>query len=428
MLNISARLAASSAKSAAPKATPAAPKLTRKVALTSPIPLASGTAKLGFNPIDIIKGAAIKPAPKPAPQPTRREIPSFSHQNQYTNNQSNACGTTSLSMLMNYHNPGKAANNRNTIDNAIRNGDMFTAPDDVVGYARKNGYKAEIKNDASFSDIQSMLDKGLPVEVLIDPGSTTDFNLHYITVTGYEKDAAGNITKVIVNDPAKNGRTELSYDDFMGKWSDLKMGGIPTGMNRVMMTICPNDNRTIVGLDGVSRKAKDISLPKDPWGRMFSDALPAQTLGKGWLDLVNGYKNKDAGKIAHGLANLAASLGPVLLNSLVGLPAQAAGQAMKDWGSKKMAEGGLGAIIGAAAIVMGEFTQKMGWAVSKLSAIATWTNDKILSTLVGAGEAIVNGVVKGATAVADFAAGAANTAWEGLKSVGGFVKKVFSGW
>ncbi|WP_224360300.1 C39 family peptidase [Hyalangium versicolor] len=175
----------------------------------------------------------------------------------------NACGTTSLANVMTYW--GKPTTH-DEIDKSIRAFNVFTAPDKIVDYARDNGMRAEIKTDAGMDDLAKMVDQGVPPIVLMDPDSGSNANLHYMTVTGYDRDASGKISDVVVADSAGGNRYTMPADEFQKKWGDLKMGGVSTGLSNVMISTVPNDGRSVVGGDGVSRKASDIQLPESSLG------------------------------------------------------------------------------------------------------------------------------------------------------------------
>jgi hypothetical protein len=180
----------------------------------------------------------------------------------------NACGTTSLANVMTHWGMPRT---HEQIDDSIRAFDMFTAPDKLVEYARNNGMRAELKADASLDDIAKMIDQGAPPIVLIDPDEGSNAILHYVTVTGYNRDASGKISDVVIADSAGGNRYTVSAEEFQKKWDSLKMGGIGTGLNNVMITAVPNDGRTVTGGDGVARNVSDIKLPKSSfWSNIKS--------------------------------------------------------------------------------------------------------------------------------------------------------------
>jgi predicted double-glycine peptidase len=228
----------------------------------------------------------------------------------------NACGTTSLANVMTHWGMPRT---HEQIDQSIRPFDLFTAPDKLVEYARASGMRADIKADATLDDLTRMIDQGVPPIVLMDPDSDKNANLHYVTVTGYNRDAHGNISELVIADSAGGHRYTMSAEEFQQKWDNLKLGGIGTGLNNVMITAIPNDGRMITGGDGVQRRASDIQLPRTSF----------------WSNLKSGF--------ARGVANLianAASFGQSAWNgvkavgSAIGNAAEAIGNtAKKLWKS-----------------------------------------------------------------------------------------------
>jgi hypothetical protein len=161
--------------------------------------------------------------------------------------------------------------NHDQIDDSIRAFEMFTAPDKLVEYARNNGMRADMKVDANLNDIAKMVDQGAPPIVLIDPDQDNNAVLHYVTVTGYNRDAQGNISELIIADSAGGNRYAMSAEEFQKQWDNLKLGGVPTGLNNVMITAVPNDGRSVVGGDGQTRNVNEIDLPKSSfWSNLKS--------------------------------------------------------------------------------------------------------------------------------------------------------------
>ncbi len=193
----------------------------------------------------------------------------------------NACGTTSLANVMTHWGMPRT---HEQIDKSIRPFDLFTAPDKLVSYARDNGLRAELKSDASLDDLAKMVDQGVPPIVLMDPDSDNNANLHYVTVTGYNRDANGKIKDLVIADSAGGYRYTMPAAEFQKKWDNLKMGGIGTGLNNVMITTVPKDGRMITGGDGVQRRASDIQLPKNSF----------------WSNLKSGFARGVANIIANG--------------------------------------------------------------------------------------------------------------------------------
>jgi hypothetical protein len=232
----------------------------------------------------------------------------------------NACGTTSLANVMTHWGSPRT---HQQIDKSIRAFDMFTAPDKLVEYARDNGMRAELKNDATLDDIAKMVDQGVPPMVLIDPNSDdSDFVLHYVTVSGYNRDANGKITDVVIADSGGGERYTLSAEEFQKKWDNLKLKNVGTGFNNVMISVVPNDNRMITGGDGVQRRASDIKLPQSSILSSLKSAL-ARGIANRLANITN-FASKVWGGIK-AVGRAAQSVG-----NAIGNAAQAVGNAISN--------------------------------------------------------------------------------------------------
>ena len=234
----------------------------------------------------------------------------------------NACGTTSLANVMTHFGMPRT---HEQIDGSIRPFDMFTAPDRLVDYANANGMRASMKNDASLDDLARMVDQGVPPMVLIDPDTGDNFNLHYVTVTGYERGADGKISDIVLADSAGGRRYSVDAEKFQQMWDNVKVGGlgmeIPSGLNNVMITAVPKDGRSITGGDGVTRKASDIQLPKSGfWSDLKSGvarglsnilSLGAQGVEKTWQGIkwLGGVLGNAASAVGGFVSNAASAVG-----------------------------------------------------------------------------------------------------------------------
>ncbi len=185
--------------------------------------------------------------------------------------QTNGCGTTSLAAVLSHW--GVPGQTREEIDKSIRKGDTFTAPDNILDYARGKGMRASLKNEASLDDMAKMIDQGAPPIVLMKPGSNTDMSLHYMVATGYQRDGAGKIDSVTFSDPARGRSITMKASEFMERWQNLQVGGVPTGLDRVLISMAPNDDRSVTGADGVQRKASSIELPDSTDGAALRAAF-----------------------------------------------------------------------------------------------------------------------------------------------------------
>jgi hypothetical protein len=156
----------------------------------------------------------------PPTGPTGREMPF------YDQGDSNGCGTTSLSMILAYFGIDIP---REAIDAVIRRTDNSagSTPDDLMEFARDHGLEAEGYNNASWEDLQAMIDQGHPVMASIANGSG---GRHLIVVTGYETGADGKM-RVLYHDPeqgdeggVKGTEQSMTLDEFKEKWGESTFG------------------------------------------------------------------------------------------------------------------------------------------------------------------------------------------------------------
>lgn len=184
-------------------------------------------------------------------------------QNQNTQGTNNACGTTALASLMSYFG---VPTTHQQIDASIRPFDFGTGSTDLVAYANAHGMRAQLKDGASLGDLTSMIDKGVPPMVLMDPDGGSNTNLHYVTITGYTRNADGSVKDLLISDTwgatgaAQGQRYSMPAAEFDAKWGNLKLAGISTGESREMICMVPAHG-TVVGGDGVTRDAASIELP-----------------------------------------------------------------------------------------------------------------------------------------------------------------------
>lgn len=182
---------------------------------------------------------------------------------------SNACGTTSLAMVMSFWKGVPGAYTHESIDQTIRRFNGPTAPTNIVSYLVRHGFRAEALNDASVADLKKYLDQGVPVQVLYDPSADpSDEYLHYVDVVDYTADAQGNVTSVKIADPSGGTLDEVSIEEFQKRWGNLGLKNVGIGANNLMIVALPGQNVQVQGKDGVVRNTDDIALPKNGnnWG------------------------------------------------------------------------------------------------------------------------------------------------------------------
>jgi predicted double-glycine peptidase len=186
----------------------------------------------------------------------------------------NSCGTTSLASILKYH--GVRVKDHWEIDKSIRSTrfDFFTAPGDIVSYAKDKGMRAGMKNNSKIDDIVNYINKGLPVMTLIDPGANKyDTGLHWVVVNGYEKDSEGNVNKLVVSDPSAGYSYNQDIEDFKKEWSKINIGTnnlplinkpatVSSGYKNLMIVIAPKSG-SLKTPSGNIIQASEVKLPSN---------------------------------------------------------------------------------------------------------------------------------------------------------------------
>ena len=229
---------------------------------------------------------------------------------------------------------------------------IFSAPDALVRYARDQGIPAAKHNNASLDDLRAQLDKGNPVTILgTGPDGKTP---HYIAVTGYQTDAAGNIVSLQVADSCY--MREIPVDEFKQMWANPL-----DGMNSALGTMSGYRNLMIT-YDGSRSFNFETS---------FDDSV-----ANGITNIVAGWKKGSVSQMLRAVPQL----GRALIGAVpvaVGRGIDWVGSKAYNWGKRKWSEGGFfGKVAGGAAVVAGGATKVAGKVVSgvgnAVSAVGNW--------------------------------------------------------
>ena len=130
------------------------------------------------------------------------------------------CGPASLKMILSYYNLEK--DEEEIAKKCKRNPNLGTDDKAIKETAESYGFTVEIKNEASFEDIQKWLDKKVPVIVNWFTRGRSDYNNsevpdgHYSVVVGLNKE------HIFLQDPEIGELRTLNRDDFMSVWFDFK--------------------------------------------------------------------------------------------------------------------------------------------------------------------------------------------------------------
>jgi len=319
----------------------------------------------------------------------------------------NSCGTTTLAEIMSYLGvPMTQAD----VDKGIRRMNTFTAPDDMIEFARDHGLEAEGYNHGSWEEVKSMIDAGHPVQAMVNGDSSVSVNggsskfsvdgLHYIAITGYGTDPATGEEYVIYHDPNRNTEQRMSVSDFEKMWGD-----VPGGFDNYFVAYGPKGanlppgrddgiESTLGVLNGVTNVTNGLDRIFSPdcfgsWIHGFPQFVggAVQTVGS----FVGGLFQLGAGWLNHAVEGV-----PVLENVV-----QPIGDLVN----------GVGAVIGDVFNGFGEACDSIGGAFESLF------------------DGDVGGFAEGVgDAVGDVVGGAVDAVGDAANAVGDAVSDFFSGW
>jgi len=180
-----------------------------------------------------------------------------------------ACGTTSLAMIIRFLTQDSDITPE-SIDKEIRRlPGMFSAPHDLVAYARRKGLQAEEYNHNSLQEVEDLIRQGIPVMPLLDltPDNALDFSQwHWVVVVAVE--SANGENTLVINNP--RGQQEVwDQSEFLKQWAHLKLMGLTFGYSNYFIAV----------------GTRDDSLP--PCCAL--GVAPANAIIKGLADVLNGF-------------------------------------------------------------------------------------------------------------------------------------------
>ena len=265
----------------------------------------------------------------------------------------NACGTTSLSMILAdqglLEKDLKAAQD---LDHEVRPWGGFSAPYDLRRYARWHGLYTSSWNNASFEDLEARLARGNSIQCLVSGGSSP----HWIYVMGVETDAKTGEKTVIVGDPGDHSSSRLSQEAFEKKWKEPN-----TGLGGKFMNDAAGYQNYMLVYD---KDYKNVPF----FSRNF-EVLASENMIDGISDLANFPSQIGEGKVGTGLGHLTGGAVRVItaIPGVVGSVVDTAGDTVLDWSCEKWEEGGVGnKILGGGGYVVGGVVKATG-AVTKFA-------------------------------------------------------------
>jgi hypothetical protein len=214
-----------------------------------------------------------------------------------------SCGTTSLAMIVRFL-TGDNALMPPDIDREIRRlPTMFSAPLDLMAYARRKGLRAEEYNFGSIEQLETLVSRGIPAMTLLDltPDNALDFDQwHWVVLVAVT--SAGGEKVIVINNPWGR-QEEWGQEKFMKEWTHLRMLGLTFGYDNYYIAVGTADD----------------DLPVSRTGSVFA----ANAAIKGLADVLNGFatiKNDrnpaGLGQLLWGVLRLLFGAGSILVDNL----------------------------------------------------------------------------------------------------------------
>lgn len=195
-----------------------------------------------------------------------------------------ACGTTILAMVIRFLARDNSISPE-AIDKEIRRlPGMFSAPTDLVAYARRKGLRAEEYNHNSLQQVKELVGLGIPVLPLLDatPSNALDFRQwHWVVVLAVKQDDGNE--KLVINNPWGQ-QEEWETDAFAEQWAHLRLLGLTFGYSNYFIAVGTADD------DLPPRRGMGVG--------------PANAVTKGLADVLNGFARVRADRSPKGLGQM----------------------------------------------------------------------------------------------------------------------------
>lgn len=161
---------------------------------------------------------------------------------------------------------------------------MFSAPSDLVAYARRQGLRAEEYNRGSLQQVEDLVARGIPLMPLLDltPDNALDFDhWHWVVVVGVE--STGDQKVLTINNPWGQ-QEEWWQGKFLKEWARLRLLGLAFGYSNYFIAVGTLDDEL------PPRSAKGVAS--------------ANAITKGLADLLNGFVAVRWGRILGGIGQM----------------------------------------------------------------------------------------------------------------------------
>lgn len=209
--------------------------------------------------------------------------------------QTNGCGTTSLAMIMTFLGEMRT---QADIDTEVRRRDIFSAPNDLVEYARDAGLNAEMYNHGTAAELAHLVDQGIPTQILTTADGSGDASrMHYVVITGYEVEKDGSLSFEVHN--PWGVKQTWTAEQLEERW-----GNVPYGFDHFYLAVAPADvdlppSRTD-GVEGTLNAADGIGSVVAGYDRIVGARTPGEFL-RGIGDVSIGVPQAIVGGVVGGL-------------------------------------------------------------------------------------------------------------------------------
>jgi len=154
------------------------------------------------------------------------------------------CGPASLKIVLNYYGVHKSEQELAVLTNASELGTDDTG---IVQAAESLGFRAIIKNESDFRDIEEWLEKKVPIIVNWFTRGRSDYSDSEVADGHYSVVAGLDAEHIYIQDPEMGGLRTLKREDFMRVWFDFSGEYIQSDelIVRQLIAVYPDNQRSI---------------------------------------------------------------------------------------------------------------------------------------------------------------------------------------
>lgn len=316
----------------------------------------------------------------------------------------NSCGTTSEAMaLSTFGLPFDQKTDFTVIDKAIRpwgfGAGTPTGPSDIVDFARDMGMQAQQYSKCDVEDIAKQLREGRTVTVLCNYESPLDkmFNqstqgsiVHYVNITGVERDAEGKISAVHVRNPWGSSYTNetIPVEDFKKMWTDVRAAGSSVGGIQDILRAVPVCDRTMIVID--KPDAKPLEDPNFFHNLYDNNTNLVMSGFNGLAASVTTIKNDSViaglGQMTGNVINTVVGGYCYVMGNLIGKNLEKGGDKLMEIGKNMMQGDTLHKVGGGLAFFFGAIAKAVGWIYSTLTNLVSGLTGFLTNLITAKGE------------------------------------------